>query len=83
MGQSLGLCNSPAYTGHKPLRIRNMDDLPHPFGPVIRRCIPGCTTKVRDGTTTSQFGVTTGTSMREMLPSLDSIIFPTRYKKMY
>lgn len=30
----------PPYTGHRPPRIRNKEDLPHPFGPTTRTWSP-------------------------------------------
>ena len=51
-----GLWRHPPYTGHNPLRILNKELLPHPLGPVIKRCMPGSNCKdtekyceIRDG----------------------------------
>uniref|UniRef100_A0A1A9WYA9 Peptidase S1 domain-containing protein n=1 Tax=Glossina brevipalpis TaxID=37001 RepID=A0A1A9WYA9_9MUSC len=56
-----GICNSPAYIGQRPLRMRKRLDLPQPLGPVINKCMPGLMHRFKDVTTTSQLGVTTGT----------------------
>lgn len=68
----------PAYTGHRPLKTLNSDDLPHPLGPVMSRCSPGFIVSVRLGTTTSPLGVTIGTSYSDMLPSGLFFIIPVQ-----
>lgn len=47
----------------------------------MRRWLPGEIVKVKLGTTTSPFGVTTGTFIKPMLPSVLLSITPETYKK--
>lgn len=76
MSEVAGFLNSPLYTGQSPLNILNRDDFPQPLGPVMSRCIPGVTVRVRLGQTTSQLGVTIGTSLRTIVPSVVSQTVP-------
>jgi hypothetical protein len=46
----------PPYTGHKPPRMRNSDDFPHPFGPTTSKWSPGFNEKDSALTRTSPFG---------------------------
>lgn len=49
-----------------PEMTRNKELLPHPLGPVMRRCMHRLTSNDNERTMTSPFGVMTGTSTRRI-----------------
>jgi hypothetical protein len=62
-----GLLTLPPKTGHSSPRILKRELLPHPFGPVISKFIPGWISKFIDWIRVSPFGERIGTLSKMIL----------------
>lgn len=62
MSENGGLRTVPPYTGHRPPRMRNKDDFPHPFGPTTSKWSPGFNENESAFTRTSPLGEIIGLS---------------------